>query len=370
MTGKVSRHGSGLAAALVLAVLAASPARAQEACTLPAGTEPFAFESGGNRLRGFVDLPEGAGPHPAVVFVHGAGPTDVSGRDPGFNGSYDRLRAVFRRTGIATVAWTKAGDGCSEGGYAADAVLVDRASETVAAVAALRQRQDIDPERIGLWAISQGGWIAPMAAVRDPRIAFLIVVSGPGREAGADTAYHFSQLLRRQGVGDAEADQAAATLRRALAIAGAGGSREEFLAATAPLERYPLFARMGIGDTAETDWLGPDHLLRADTYLAQLRQPTLAIFGDRDVMVDWRASVDAYRDAFARGGNPALTIRVFEGADHGLFPAIDRPRDREERGRTAYVDGYPELMAGWLQEHGFTGTTGATPSPVHATSRP
>lgn len=370
MTGKVSRHGFGLAAMLALAASPASPVRAQEACALPAGTMPFAFESGGNRLRGFVDLPDGAGRHPAIVFVHGAGPTDVSGRDPGFNGSYDRLRAVFRRAGIATVAWAKAGDGCSEGGYAADAVVVDRTSETVAAVAALRQREDIDPARIGLWGISQGGRIAPMAAVRDPGIAFLIVVSGSGQESGAEAAYQVSHLLRRQGVDAAEAERAGAALRRAIAIAGAGGSREEFLAAVAPLQKYPLYAGMGIGDAAGINWLAPDHVLRVDTYLAQLRQPTLAIFGDRDTMVDWRAGADAFREAFARSGNPGLTLRIFEGADHGLFPAIDRPRDREERGRTAYVDGYPELMAGWLEEHGFTGASGATASRPQAPSPP
>ena len=28
----------------------------------------------------------------------------------------------------------------------------------------LRGRQDIDPNRVGLWGISQGGWICPLAA--------------------------------------------------------------------------------------------------------------------------------------------------------------------------------------------------------------
>lgn len=40
------------------------------------------------------------------------------------------------------------------------------------------QRSDVDPERVGLWGISMGGYLAPRAAVFDHRISALIADSG------------------------------------------------------------------------------------------------------------------------------------------------------------------------------------------------
>lgn len=298
------------------------------------------------------------------MIVHGSGPTDVTHGDGGYNSSYDELRAAFREAGIATVIWDKPGNGCSHGAYASGTPLVERTSETVAAIATLKQRQDIDPSRIGLWAISQGGWIAPMAAVRAPETAFLIVVSGAGREVTAETEYYAFNRLQEQGVGITEARTAIAALRRAFLISSAGGSREDFLAATAPLEKYLVFGReLGITETPEmkasaaaakayrANQLRPDYVLRADAYLKELRQPVLAIFGDHDIKVDWRTSVTAYRESLA--GNPGLTIRIFENADHELRPVQAVGKAAASR----FVDGYAESMIAWLKARGFARST-------------
>ena len=42
----------------------------------------------------------------------------------------------------------------------------------------LRAREDVDPERVGLWGISQAGWIMTVAAARSDALAFVIVTSG------------------------------------------------------------------------------------------------------------------------------------------------------------------------------------------------
>jgi uncharacterized protein len=338
---------------LSIALVAAAAAHAAPSCNTPPGTTLFEFKAGQNTLRGFIDRPAPAGKHPAIVIVHGSGSTDVTHRG-GYNSSYDELRAAFRRSGFATVVWDKAGNGCSEGQYAVGTPLIERTDETVAALDALKRRADIEPSRIGLWAISEGGWIAPMAAVRRPEVAFLIIVSGPGRDALAENEYYAFNRLRESGVSLAEAQRAVATLRRASAIAQAGGSRREFLAAIEPLEQYPLFAtELHVTETPQmkaspagdapyrTNQQARDYVLRADTYLRELHQPTLAIFGDHDVQVDWRTSVRIYRESFELAGDRGLTIKVFEGANHNLYRANS----------SRFVDGYVELMVEWLRTH-------------------
>ncbi len=336
-------------------------AHAEPACTVPAGTSAFEFTSGQNTLRGFIDRPASAGRHPAILIIHGSGSTDVTHGDGGYNSSYDELRAAFRRSGFATVIWDKAGNGCSEGRYAIGTPLVERTDETVAAADALAKRDDIDPTRIGLWAISIGAWSAPMAAVRRPEIAFLIVVSAPGGDALAENEYYALSRLRESGVSTAEAQAAVETLRRAYALANAGATHREFLAAIEPLEKYPVFGtELGITEspqmktspvaeaTFRTNQQARDSLLRADTYLRELHQPTLAIFGGRDTQVDWRASVRAYRESFALAGNRELTIKVFDDVGHNLYR--DGAADSSHHSR--FVAGYIELMVEWLHAHG------------------
>ena len=68
----------------------------------------------------------------------------------------------------------------------------------------MRKLQDdprIDPTRIGLWGISQGGWIAPLAASREPTTALLVGVSAAGVTPGAQMNFATNALLREAGYG-------------------------------------------------------------------------------------------------------------------------------------------------------------------------
>lgn len=352
---------------LLLAIVTVATCPAQDAthCTAPSGTVPLEFRSGQNTLRGFIDLPSTPGKHPLILIVHGSGGTDVMRGDGGFNSSYDEMRAAFRAAGIATAVWDKAWNGCSEGGYKVATPLIERTDETIAAFDHLKQRDDVDPTRIGIWAISEGGWIAPMTAVRRPEVAFLIMVSSPGHDAPSETQYFAFNRLTQTGVGKTEAAQAIAVLKRAYGIGAAGGSHEEFLAAIEPLEKYPVFGlELRITETPEmktspnaaayyrTNQQARDHLLRADTYLVQLRQPTLAIFGDQDIQVDWRTSVQVYKDSFNTAHNRDLTIKIYPGAGHNLYR--EPAKEGKTSSRSQFVDGYLDLMVQWLRTRGFT----------------
>lgn len=339
-------------------------------CATPTGTAPFEFASNGNRLRGFIDLPAGAGRHPAIVIVHGSGSTDVAKGDGTYNGSYEELRAAFRSAGIATVVWDKAGNGCSDGRYIHVDDVYARANEIIAAVGALQARGDIDASRVGVWGISQGGWVAPIAAVRSSGIKYLILVSGPGKDFFSTSEYQAANQLRADGVSEQEIKAAISAMRRALIVMRAGGTYEEFTKASRPLLKYAVFGKqLGItGGTPETYAKGqsPPFMriwtTSADSFLSEVDVPLLAIFGDHDAKINWRESVGAYREAAERAGNRDLTIKVFKNANHELF-VENRSKVAQSPSASQLVPGYLTLMIDWLRARHFAAPKSAATEP-------
>lgn len=243
-----------------------------------------------------------------------------------------QLRDAFRKIGFATAVWDKPGNGCSDGKYVSSLPLRERTTEAIQAIAALKQRPDIDLSRIGLWALSQGGWIAPMIAVRSEDLKFMIVVSGPGRDAMSQGAYYASNEVRRHGGSRDEALQVRAILNRAGAIGVSGGSVDELRKVFAPLTKYRVLHDMGVFDVTTKGFMAaaqtnPEWTQSADLLLREVSLPTLAIFGEEDTVVDWRESMAVYRDAFARSGSThQLTIKTFARADHNIVRTdVDEP---------------------------------------------
>ena len=132
------------------------------------------FTCEGARLAGTLTLPTGKQPHPAVVWVHGAG----RGARLTYRGA--PLVRAFVGAGIAVLTYDKRGDGASQGvccpGDFGHFNLLT--ADVVGAVQALRSRSDIDPKQIGLIGASQAGWIVPRAAI-EAKAAFTALAS-PG----------------------------------------------------------------------------------------------------------------------------------------------------------------------------------------------
>lgn len=344
-------------ACLTLALNAWS-AESAPPCAIPADTVPFEFSADGNLLRGFIDVPPGSGKHPAILILHGSGATDVRRRDVSYNGSYDELRAAFRAIGVATVVWDRAGTGCSVGKYVHFDDVFARADETVTAFDALKARVDLDPQRIGLWAISQGVWAAEMAAVRRQDIAFLVLVSSPATDFYAIWDYQARIRLREQNVPEAEAAAAVAAMHRVLLMQQAGATYEEFTQAAQPLLKYSVFEQMGItGGTRESFAAYSDpRILRiwsvnAERLLSAIKVPVLAIWGDHDQLIDWRESQKVYPEALRRAGNRDVTLKVFRGANHNQMQGPGSSSGAPVQ--APFVEGYVSTMTTWLRKHDF-----------------
>jgi dienelactone hydrolase len=68
-------------------------------------------------------------------------------------------------------------------------VFPQLAGDVAAGVRFLRTRPDIDPRRIGLFGVSQAGWILPLAAHELGGVSFMILWSGPVSSVGQEMFY-------------------------------------------------------------------------------------------------------------------------------------------------------------------------------------
>jgi len=118
-------------------------------------------------LDGTLTVPEGKGPHPAVVLITGSG---AQNRDEEIFGHKPFLVLAdhLTRHGIAVLRYDDRGVGKSTGNFAS-ATSEDFAGDAWAAWQTLSTRPGIDPKRVGLVGHSEGGLIAPMLAALIPR---------------------------------------------------------------------------------------------------------------------------------------------------------------------------------------------------------
>ncbi len=147
----------------------------------PYTAEEVRLSGPGGPLGGTLTKPIGAhGPLPAVVTITGSGQQDRDEYLPFAGGIrlYRQVADTLSRRGIAVLRLDDRGLGAS-GGSPSKATTADFADDIRAAIAYLRSRRDIDPDRIGLIGHSEGGAIAPMIAATDPRIKAIVVMAGP-----------------------------------------------------------------------------------------------------------------------------------------------------------------------------------------------
>ncbi|MGB6624115.1 MAG: alpha/beta fold hydrolase, partial [Candidatus Acidiferrales bacterium] len=161
--------------------------------------EAVRFTSGEITLAGTLVLPVGSQRHPAVVLFHGSGPQE---RDL-------FMARWFANQGIAALAYDKRGVGESTGDFRA-VPFMELCNDGLAAIGYLKTRKEIDAKRIGIWGLSQGGWLGPLAASRSADVAFVIAVSGPGVSPGEQMIVYYADELRAEGVPESYVREASA----------------------------------------------------------------------------------------------------------------------------------------------------------------
>jgi pimeloyl-ACP methyl ester carboxylesterase len=303
------------------------------------------FKNGEVTLVGTLRVPSTKRQHPAIVFIHGSGPQD---RD------FGPLASMFARRGIAVLTYDKRGVGDSTGDFTR-VPFYELAGDALAGVQLLKTRKEINPDKIGVWGVSQGGWLGPLAASQSADIAFVISVSGPAVSPKEQMLFYRANQLRDRGLTN-EAVEEATRLRRLMWDYLCTGERQQEVGAE--LERakkkpwFPELASQGFPPTlpnvaamseSELRWYRQEMNYDPVAVLEKISVPVLEIFGEEDELVPVDKSLEILKQTFERSGNKDVTVKVFPGADHGI-------QIFSRRGERQFAPGYVEMMIGWLEK--------------------
>ncbi|MEV4297980.1 alpha/beta hydrolase family protein [Microbispora rosea] len=267
-------------------------------------TETLLVPAKNETLKATIRAPLSPGRHPAMVFVQGSGSGD--------GGEFTQQAEWLARAGVVTLAYDKRTVGYSF--RSRDFGLL--ADDALRMLRVLRGRPDVDPARAGLWGVSEGGWVVPIAAARDPQAAFVVLVSSPNVSPLRQVAWALNEQLLRLH---------APTGVRDLLTRAMGGVGFDFL-------RYDG---------------GPA--------LRGITQPVLALYGTDDPSIPFVESTETLTRALTESGNADYTIRFLAGADHAM----------RIRGGT-YAPDYLPTLANWMKDLPHTARpsvaiAGATP---------
>jgi alpha-beta hydrolase superfamily lysophospholipase len=312
----------------------------QPAPPLPYSVEDVRFQSGGVTLAGTLRLPLAKGPHPALFLLQGSG--DVDRESESFFADY------FSQRGIATLVYDKRGTGSSEGDYRQSS-FTDFASDALAGVRYLRERQEINRTKVGLYGRSHGGMVAPLAASLSRDIAFIINVSGAIVPPYQQVTYQAEAQMRRDGFAETEIAEALAYMHQKWDVARSGGEGWAGLQAATEAARNKRWLARAQPATKLADivpsWklqMGYDPM----PALEGVRCPVLAVFGKLDTLTPVVASEANLRKGLDKAGNKAYTIKVFPDADHAL---LVWPKPNEQAHWPVLVDGFLDTMANWIR---------------------
>lgn len=256
----------------------------------------------GTTVQARLSLPVGVdGPVPGVVFVHGAG----TGRsDTAFLAQAHALAA----SGVAALVPDKRLDTYTT----RHRDYVAMAGDYARSVALLRERPEVDPARVGVYAESEGGWIAPVMASADPALAFVVLVSAPVVPPRQQAAFATDAYLRNTQVPHG----VFRAIPRAVGMSMPGGGFE-----------YVDFD--------------------VRPYQQRMRQPVLVVYGTGDASMPVVQGALQLRSDAAAAGNDDVTVRYYDGANHGI------------RVGGEVVPAFLDDLAGWVL--GLPATADASP---------
>jgi pimeloyl-ACP methyl ester carboxylesterase len=311
-------------------------------------TEEVSFNNGDVKLSGTVVLPEGKGPFPAVVLTQMSSPAPRE--------AYALQAYYFAANGIAALMYDKRGVGKS-GGEFNRSTMETLADDAIAGLELLAKRSDIQADRIGTWGHSQGGWLAPLAAARSGRVAFVIAQAASAVPPAEQEVFRIQQALTAARFSPEEIKAGTAYQQMLMDwVLGGGANHAELLASARANEKAPWAHEVEIvPDTfpkkpreTSTKFYGYDPL----PDLAKLKAPVVYILGDKDSFVPTHKSAKLFNDTLAKLGHKDYQVWMLPNAAHGLW-------ETEVDGGGAFINSrywakehYPR-MTKWLRDRGF-----------------
>lgn len=320
----------------------------------PYATEEITFrnEAADISLAGTLTLPEGEGPHPAVVLVSGSGPQDRNSEVFGHK-LFLVVADHLTRHGVAVLRYDERGVGDSGGSFE-NATSEEFARDMAAAVRSVKNRPDVEASEVGLLGMSEGGLVAPMVHTKFEEIAFLVLMAGPSVPGHELLVEQSAALAAAQGTPDAAVDSIREMQRRMLeAIRTAPDS------ATAASKLQSILSKQGATDEqiqsqieqTTSPWFS--YFLRHDPVpvLRQVDVPVLALYGSKDLQVPPAQNAAPMRAALEESPSDDVTVRVIDGLNHLFQPAETGLPNEYAQIETTMAPEALQTVTEWIHAH-------------------
>lgn len=320
------------------------------------------FDFEGISINGVLNLPKDQIPKGVILIVHGSGRTDAVAQD-----WYLDVRETIVKSGYATYMWDKMGCGSSGGIFNINQSVYNSASEAIAAINALKEKRVPGSNNIGLYGGSRAGWINPIIINQYKEISFWISVSGVDDKE--NFSYLLTENLRINGLPNDSINLVVNQWLEGIKIAHSGRSFESYMAATKDLQENPFWLRFvgeNMGEMNEEIYAGfqvplmkekldegtglPVYIEDFDLILSNIKSPVLALFGERDMNVDWRKTISLYENTIAQ--NADLTIQSFPNCNHSMVECKTGGFYEFKDNNLPYqrCAGFLEAIEAWLNE--------------------
>jgi pimeloyl-ACP methyl ester carboxylesterase len=315
----------------------------------------------GIKLTGRLVLPKGNERVPIVVLVHGA--ERESARD-----SY-ALQRLLPAENVGAFVYDKRGTGGSAGKYTQDFDTL--ADDAVAAMREAKRIAGTRCARIGYQGGSQGGWVAPLAAIRAP-VDFVIVSFGLAVSVIDEDQEEVALEMGLKGHTQEEISKALEVASAAEAVFESSFTKgfERFDAVRAKYRNEPWYKDLHGNYThfilpytaAEIREKGKDFVFgtpfRYDPMptLRAVHTAQLWILGEDDLEAPSAETSRRIKMLIAEG--KPITLALFPHAEHGMTEYEVAPDG--ERVSTRYAPGYFAMMHDFARTGQLSGSYGSS----------
>ena len=334
---------------------------------LPYAEEEVTFHNADITLAGTLTLPESGAPHPAVVMITGSGPQNRDEELFGFK-PFHMIADHLTRNGVAVLRYDDRGVGGSTGSVS-EATTEDFARDVLAAVDFLKNRSDIDPERIGLIGHSEGGIVAPLASSMSDDVAFMVLMAGTSVSGAEILIEQGALIMRASWATEADMEKQIAFQKRTFEAIRSGDGWDELAAdletrLRESIAEMPDSQRNAITDVdayidaqiqaqltaLQTPWLR--YFLDYDpaVTLRTIDTPILALFGELDLQVPPAQNRGPLEQALRDGNHPDYTVRVLPRANHLFITATTGSPTEYATLEKVFVPEFLPLITEWILE--------------------
>jgi hypothetical protein len=301
--------------------------------------EEITFRNGDVLLKGTLTKPDIGYPCPVVIVTH------TSNHGQRDFGVYQHLTKLLPPRGIAVFLYDRRGSGASTGDIET-ASFFDLAADTQAAIDRLKLRSDIDAKHIGVWGMSQGGWIAPLTASKSADVSFVIAVSAVGVTPAEQMNYSAEFELQEKKFSDE-------ALRQMLELRGlvdeyyrGKADRSKVQGKLEMFQKEAWFPFAYLDDDLPEDPTNDKWYQVMDfdpvPVIQKVSVPVLLLFAEDDPWVPIAKSITRWKE----NGPGNLSIHQIEDANHFMI-SIAHAGIRGDQG--PLVEKYATLLTQWLE---------------------